>query len=168
MVVAEGLKIDEILMNCVINSTLEGISMTGIEPDAIGVSQYSTAARNLTVLVGLHGQRDGNMTLNMSEHTARFLAGKLFAEEMEELTEDAIDGVCEIGNMVSGRMKEHLMDTEYAFEAISLPALIFGANYNLYHLKNIITVSVTFEINEVSIVHMNDKFFTCSITLMKQ
>ncbi|MFH2002262.1 MAG: hypothetical protein ABIK28_21500, partial [Planctomycetota bacterium] len=92
MVVAEGLKINEILMNCVINSTLEGISMTGILPDAIGVSQYSTAARNLSVLVGLHGQRDGNMTLNLSERTARFLAGKLFAEEMQELTEDAIDG----------------------------------------------------------------------------
>ncbi|MFH1998710.1 MAG: hypothetical protein ABIK28_03470, partial [Planctomycetota bacterium] len=66
------------------------------------------------------------------------------------------------------RMKEHLVDTEFGFDAISLPALIFGANYNLYHLKNIVTVSVTFEINEVSIVHMNDKFFTTSIALMKQ
>lgn len=163
----EGLQINSELMDCVIKSTQEGISMTGIQPDAVGASKFSTASKELSVLVGLHGARNGNMTMNLSERTATFLAGKLFADDsMVELNEDAIDGVCEIGNMVAGRMKEILCDTEFAFDAISLPAIIFGANYNLYHLKNIVTVSVTFEINEVSIVNMKDKFFSTSVALM--
>jgi len=154
-------------MDCVIQSTLEGLSMTGIQPSAIGVSKFHTASKELSVLVGLHGNRNGNLTMNLSEKTATFLSGKLFADDtMSELNEDAIDGVCEIGNMVAGRMKDILLGTEYAFDAISLPAIIFGANYNLYHLKNIITVSVNFEINEVSIVNIKDKFFTTTIALM--
>jgi len=162
-----GLKINTELMDCVIQATVEGLQMTGIVPEAVGASQFSTGSKELSVLVGLHGNRNGNMTMNLSERTAVFLAGKLFADEgMSELTEDAIDGVCELGNMVAGRMKELLGKTDYAFKAISLPAIVFGANYNLYHLKNIETVSVTFEISEVSIVNVKDKFFTTSISLM--
>lgn len=162
----EKLKINQTLMACVIDGTLEGLSMTGLEPDAVGVSRFQTSSKALSVIVGLHGQRNGNMTMNFSERTATFLASKLLEEDFEKFNEDAIDAVCEIGNMVAGRFKEILIGTDWQFDAISLPALVFGANYNLYHLKNITTVAVTFEINEVSVVHMNDKFFTTSIALL--
>lgn len=163
----DSLKVDKKLMGSLIQGTMEGLALTGIEPEAVGVSRFSTVSRELSVLVGLHGSRNGNLTMNLSEHTAGFLAGRLFGdEEMKDLSEDAIDGVCEIGNMVAGRLKDMLLGSEYAFDAISLPALIFGANYNLYHWKNIVTVCATFEINEVSILRMNDKFFTTSVTLM--
>lgn len=160
------LTINQTLMDCVIDGTLEGLSMTGLEPDAVGVSRFQTSSKALSVIVGLHGQRNGNMTMNFSERTATFLASKLLGEEFPKFNEDAIDAVCEIGNMVAGRFKEILIGTDWQFDAISLPALVFGANYNLYHLKNITTVAVTFEINEVSVVHMNDKFFTTSIALL--
>ena len=163
----EGLKIDQELAGSVIRATTEGLAMTGIEPDAVGASRFSIVPRDISVLVGLHGNRNGNLTLNMSKNTATFIAGRLLMDEsMTELDEDAIDGVCEIGNMVAGRMKEILLESNFAFETISLPAIIFGSNYHLYNLKNIVTVSVAFEIPEVSVVNMKDKFFSTTLALM--
>ncbi len=108
------------------------------------------------------------MTLNLSENTACFLAGSLAGEEFTEMNEDTVDAICEIGNMVAGRFKDELMGSEFQFDAISLPALILGAKYDLYHLKNIITASVTFEIREISVVRIHDRFFSCTISLLGQ
>lgn len=162
----QKLKINPTLMNCVIEGTVGGLSMTGIVPDAVGVSRFTTASKELSVIVGLHGSRNGNMMMNLSERTAMFLAGKLLSTEISEMSEETIDAVCEIGNMVAGQFHNLLHGTPWHFDNISLPAFIFGANYSLYHLKNIITVAVTFEIHEVSVVHMKDKFFTSSIALL--
>jgi CheY-specific phosphatase CheX len=161
-----NLSIDPTLADCVICGTRDGLSMTGLEPEAVGVSRFTQASRELSVIVGLHGRKNGNMTLNLSERTAKFIAGRLIGVEISELDEDAVDAVCEVGNIVAGRYKELLQATQWQFEAISLPAMVFGANYSLYHLKNIVTVAVTFEIKEVSVVHMQDKFFTSSISLL--
>jgi len=160
------LNINPILMNCVVEGTIGGLKMTGITPMAVGVSRFSTASKEMSVIVGLHGKRNGNMTMNLSERTATFLAGKLLGAEPTEMNEEVIDAVCEIGNMVAGQFHNMLHGTPFHFEGISLPAFIFGANYNLYHLKNLVTVSVTFEIDEVSVVHMKDKFFTSTISLL--
>jgi CheY-specific phosphatase CheX len=160
------LKINSVLMNTVIEGTIGGLAMSGIVPDAVGVNRFTTASRELSVLVGLHGKRNGNMTLNLSERTAMFLASNLLGMDINEMNEDTIDAICEIGNMVAGKFHTLLHHTPYRFDGISLPALIFGANYNLYHLKNIVTVAVTFEIKEVSVVHMRDKFFTTSLALI--
>ncbi len=165
----KGLQIDETLLDTVIKGTLEGLEMAEVVPDAVGASRFNTSNKNLTVIVGLHGNNtNGNVALNMSKRTATFLASKMIGEELDELDEDAIDAVCEIGNMVAGRLKELLVETDYEFSAISLPALVFGSNFSLYHLKNIVTVSVTFEISEISVIHMDDKFFTTSISLLGQ
>jgi len=160
------LQIDPTLLNCVIEGTIGGLAMTGIRPNAVGVSRFTSASRELSVLVGLHGKRNGNMTMNLSDRTTMFLASRLLGASITEMNEEAIDAICEIGNMVAGKFHTLLNGTSWHFDSISLPALIFGANYNLYHLKNIITVAVTFEIEEVSVVHIQDKFFTSSIALI--
>ena len=162
-----GLTIDETLLSCVIQGTAEGLQMAEVEPEAIGASKFNTVDKEISVIVGLHGEsRNGNMALNVSRRTAIFLAGKLMGEEIDELDDDAIDALCEIGNMIAGRFKELLVSTPYEFRTISLPAVIFGANYTMYHTKNIISISVMFEINDIPIIHMGDKFFNVSIALL--
>ncbi|MGA1868090.1 MAG: chemotaxis protein CheX [bacterium] len=164
----DKLNIDETLMNCVIAGTIEGLEMTGLEPNAVGVSRFNSTSNDLSVIVGLHGRSNGNMSLNLSKQTAIFVAERFMGEEIATLNEYAIDAICEIGNILAGRLKELLMDIKFEFSGISLPALIFGANYYFYHLKNITMVSVTFEINEVSLTHIHDKFFTTTISLLRQ
>ena len=164
-----GLKIDEKLLECVVRGTKEGLSMTQLDPDAVGASRFNAWSGDLSVIVGLHGAKEsGNMTINLSERTGLFLASRLMGEELKEFNEDGVDALCEIGNMVAGRLKELLNGTEYAFHAISLPALIFGANYSLYHVKNINALAVTFELAEIPVFQIRDKFFTTSVALLRQ
>lgn len=163
----KGLTIDDVLLNCVIQGTNEGLEMAEVTPDAIGASKFNTVNNEISVIVGLHGQnRNGNMALNISERTAMHLAGKLMGESIHTLDDDAIDALCEIGNMIAGRFKELLMGTDHEFQTISLPAIIFGANYTMYHTKNITSISVMFELTEMPIGLMGDKFFNVSIALL--
>ena len=163
-----SLKLNDELVDCVIQSTIQGLSMTGIEPDAVGVSRFATVSRRLSVLLGLHGARNGNLTLNVSENTATFLAGRFLGADYAEIDDDVIDAVCELGNIIAGMMKTGLQETPYSFETISLPALIFGSSYDLYHVKNITTVAVTFEINEIPVVRMHDRFFTTTLAILER
>ncbi|MBN2530078.1 MAG: chemotaxis protein CheX [Deltaproteobacteria bacterium] len=163
----KGLNIDDVLLDCIITGTNEGLEMAEVELQAIGASKFNTINKEISVIVGLHGEtRNGNMALNLSERTAKHLAGKLMGEEIFALDDDAIDALCEIGNMIAGRFKELLMGTAHEFRTISLPAVIFGANYTMYHTKNITSISVMFELTDVHIGHMGDKFFNVSIALL--
>ena len=162
-----GLTIDEVLLDCVIKGTNEGLEMAEVAPEAIGASKFNTVNKEISVIVGLHGEkRNGNMALNLSETTAIHLAGKLIGEQISRLDDDAIDALCEIGNMIAGRFKDLLMGTNHEFHTISLPAVIFGANYTMYYTKNITSISVMFELQEIPIELMGDKFFNVSIALL--
>jgi len=165
--VVSSLRLNEDLVECVVQSTIQGLSMTDIEPKAVGISRFTTVSRRLSVLLGLHGERNGNMNLNLSENTATFLAGRFMAAEYKEIDDDVIDAVCELGNIIAGMIKTGLQNTPYAFDTISLPALIFGSSYNLYHVKNITTVAVTFEIEEIPVVRMHDRFFTTTVAILE-
>lgn len=160
------LDVDPTLVGCLVDGTYKGLRMTGVEPDVVGISKFSNAKGELTVIVGLHGKRSGYVTMNLSKGTAIYLASRIIGEELTTLDDDTIDAICEIGNMVAGQIHNHLSGTQFQSTGISLPALIFGANYNFYHAKNLTSLSVQFEIREVSIVNMDDKFFTTSLAIL--
>ncbi len=162
------IQIDPVLLECVERGTVEGLSMTGIVPSAVGASRYSIAGREFSVLVSLYGDQNGQMTLNLSKFTALFLSSKFLGEEKppDEIDEDHLDALCEIGNIVAGRFKDILSKTQYHFAAISLPALVAGANFSFYHYRGLMTVTVEFEISEIPMTHVHDRVFTASISLM--
>lgn len=164
------LKIDDTLLRCVIQGTIEGLSMTSIVPKPVGASSLIHATRTYSVLVSLYGQRNGSMTLNFTDHNLIYLAAKLMGEDIDpsaQVEEDTLDVACEIGNIIAGRYKDLLSGTPYKFDQISLPALIVGASYNLYHSRGITSAAVEFEIEEVPVMRIKDKFFTSAISMMK-
>ncbi|MBI5542592.1 MAG: chemotaxis protein CheX [Deltaproteobacteria bacterium] len=162
------IQIDQLLLDCVERGTIEGLQMTGISPSPVGASRYAAAGREYSVLVSLYGDQNGTMTLNMSRFTALFLASKMLGEETqpEDINEDYLDALCEIGNIVAGRFKDILSTTHYHFSAISLPALVAGANFSFYHYRGLTAVTVEFEIKEISMAHVHDRVFSASISLM--
>lgn len=162
------LQIEETLLDCVIEGTIGGLEMTGLAPTPVGASRFLKVARELSVMVSLHGESNGGMILNVSKGTACFLAGRLLGMDFEDLDEDAADAMCELGNMVAGRFKELLMGTPYTVATISLPAMVMGMSYSVYHSRGIVTAAVDFEIPEVPLVHMEDRFFTCAISRMQR
>ncbi|MBN2799516.1 MAG: chemotaxis protein CheX [Deltaproteobacteria bacterium] len=162
------LVLDETLMDSVIEGTIKGLEMTGIEPKPIGASSYLSAQRTYSVLVSLYGRRSGTLTLNFTDHAVRFLVAEMLGEDMaDELDDESFDALCEIGNIVAGSIKTVLQNSEFQFDNISLPALIVGSNYGLYQLKGITTVAVEFQIEEIGVAHLKDRYFTAAISMME-
>jgi len=162
------LEIDQQLLDATIEATGQGLAMTGIDPRPVGASCFPRGPSDLMVLVSLYGERNGMMTLNLAKGTATFLADRLLGEERGTFDEDTIDAVSEIGNIVAGRYKELLADTDFKVSGISLPALVLGANFNLHHYRGITTVAVDFEVSQISMVQVRDRFFTSSVSFLRR
>ena len=163
-----GLKINEKLLDSLILATREGLEMTGIDPTPVGATRMMSMKRDISVLISLVGKNNGTLGINLSRAAAAFLAARLLDEESTEPTDDSLDGICELGNMIAGRIKEILSPSEFAFDDISCPALIIGANYDLYHYKGMTSASVEYEIGELPMILLHDRFFTTSISLVRR
>ena len=89
-----------------------------------------------------------------------YLAGQLMDEVQTEVSEDNIDAIMEVGNMVGGSVKEALVGTEYGIDQISLPSMIAGQSYNVMYARGILTASVEFEIMEMPVTSFSDRYFS--------
>ena len=161
------LSVDETLVNTLVDATIDGLSMTGIKPIAVGASRISSARHELSVIVGLVGRNSGSMTLNLSKAAMLFLAGRLIDEEQRDIHEENIDAIMELGNMLAGCVKEQLTGTEYGIEQISLPSMIAGQSYSVMYARGILTVSVEFEISEMPVTTFSDRYFSSTVSLLK-
>ena len=70
--------------------------------------------------------------------------------------------------MIAGAFKDGLQGTEMEFENISCPTIIRGASYDFYYASGFTTVCCTFELLEISVIHMVDRELTVSVSMMKR
>jgi len=161
-------KVDGTLLSAVITGAQSGLSMAGVKPPPVGASCFFDARRPISVIVGVVGDNNGSVTVNLSEKAMLWLASKMLMEEQKEHTEESVDAIMEIGNLIAGGIKEELTGTVFESQGISVPSLIMGANYSVTCTRGMNTVSVTFELEEMPLANMADRFFTCTISLMKR
>ena len=163
-----NLAIDDVMLQCVIQGTVGGLGMTGVDPPPVGASKFFTCNRSISVMVGLVGKCNGTLMLNMSDQGMLFLASRLLMEDQLEVNEETFDAACEVGNMIAGCTKERLAETSYEVTSITVPSLILGANYGIYYTRGVSTVSVEFEIEEIPVTFQQDRFFSVGVSLLRQ
>jgi CheY-specific phosphatase CheX len=162
------LQVDPLLLDVIIKGTERGLEMAEVVPGPVGASRLSTARHGVSVFVGLVGQSSGNVMLNVSEEGMLFLTSRLLGEPQTELTDDNIDAMMEIGNIVAGAMKDLLFGTDHAVREISLPSLVFGQSYSMVYARGITTVSVEFELPGFPASKRWDRYFSTTISLMRR
>lgn len=167
-IAAAVLSINTSLLQAVVQGTNEGLEMAALVPEPVGASSVNQTRRDISVMVGLVGQTNGTLTVNMSESAMLFLAGKLLFEEQSEITEDSVDAICELGNMIAGRTKEALQGSEFEVTNISVPSLIFGANYDVHFTRGIDSCTVEFELPDLPFAFYRDRIFTTTISLLRR
>lgn len=167
-IAANALSINDPLLQAVIQGTQQGLEMAAIVPECGGASRLSQTHRAISVMVGLVGRSNGTLTVNMSERAMLYLAGKLLFEEQESITEDNVDAICEVGNMIAGCTKEALEGSEYELTNISVPSLIFGANYNVHFTRGIDLCTIEFELPDMPYAFFDDRIFTVTISLLRR
>ena len=163
-----ALKVDQTLLESVIKGTTVGLQMTGIVPPPVGASCFFDSRRTVSIMVGVVGNNNGNVTLNMSERAMLWLAGKLLFEDQTEVNEESIDAIMEVANMVAGAIKEELVGTQFEAANISVPSMIWGAAYSVVYTRGMNTVTVEFELEEMPLSMLGDRFFTVTLALMRR
>ena len=162
------LKIDNILLRTVISSTIEGLAMTEAKLDPVGAARFLSTKREVSALVSLYGDQNGTMTINAGKGTTIWLASRLLGQDLEEFDDAAMDAMCELANMVAGRIKEKLRGTGFQFSSISVPALVVGSNYAVRYQRGIIGAAVEFEVADIPMSRMRYRFFATAISMMRR
>jgi CheY-specific phosphatase CheX len=167
-ITAETIAVNPGLLGAALLGTVQGLEMTSVVPKAVGASCLGQTRRQISVMVGLVGKSNGSVTVNMSQRAMLFLAGKLLFEEQEEITEENVDAICEIGNMIAGCAKEALQGTDYQVSNISVPSMIFGAKYDVHFTRGIDTCTVEFELPDMPFAFFDDRIFTVTLSLLRR
>ena len=92
----------------------------------------------------------------------------MLGEDQTEFNEEILDAIAAGLNMIAGGIRSLADGTEFAFGNISCPAVVMGTSYDLHCSRGFKTVSVDFELEEISVVHMRDRSFSVSVSLMKR
>ena len=163
-----SLQVDQTLLEAVIKGTTAGLSMAGIAPPPVGASRFFDARRPVSVIIGVVGDNNGSVTVNMSEDAMLWLAGKMLLDDGLEANEEAMDAILEVGNLVAGAIKEELTGTEHEAQNISVPSIIMGAAYSVMYTRGMNTVTVEFELEDMPLSKMSDRFMTTTISLMRK
>jgi chemotaxis protein CheX len=161
------LDIDPVLLSAIVRGVVEGLAMTGIAPPPVGASRLVSTSRPIAVVVGMVGLCNGSLTLSFDERTMLFVAGALMGETQKEVTEENLDAIGEVANMVAGRIKEALVGTPCEVSNISVPSIVMGASYSFYCTRGFNTCSVEFEVPGIAQAYLRDRFFTATLSLMK-
>lgn len=163
-----GLEIDPILLEAVIQGTREGLEMTGLNPPPVGASRFLNTSRPISVMVGLVGRTNGTCAVSMTEKGMLYIAGRLLGETYTVVDAGTVDAIGEIGNMIAGRVKELLTGSEYEMQNISVPSVIIGQNYGVHYARGMHTISVDFELEDLPIMDLRERFFTTSLSLLRR
>ncbi|SDY22631.1 chemotaxis protein CheX [Tindallia californiensis] len=100
----------------------------------------------------LFGGKNGMATATMTRTTASVLVSYMTGIPYYELSdEDLFDGVAEMMNLIAGRAKALLRDTEFYFE-ISPPFTIVGKNHYIVHKKQASLIQKRFTSNDISFI----------------
>jgi chemotaxis protein CheX len=88
---------------------------------------------DISSVIGISGENgEGMLTLSFPEVMAGLLVGRLLGLAPTEVTtEDLMDGIGELANMVSGRAKTSLSEESGSLYRLSLPSIIKGPNHEI-------------------------------------
>ena len=161
------LQIDDQLVAVLVKCTRDGLMMAGLKPVPIGISKHSHSRGNVSSIVGFVGPMSGSMIINTSDECACFMAGRMLGETLTKLDNQALDGLCEIANIIAGGAKASLSTTDYRFDRISVPSVIVGNSYSISHYRGMTSVTVEFELPEMPIKPGTRGAFSVNISLMK-
>ncbi|MCC6127081.1 MAG: chemotaxis protein CheX [Pirellulales bacterium] len=122
---------------------------------------------SVTGLIGVHGNVSGFITVNMAEQVALAAVGGLLQEPCPRLSNQVVDGVGELTNIISGGIKKGLYGSPWLFSHITVPSVIIGRNYQIAYAKGLQYLSVAFEHQTDDALLLADRLMQVAISLIR-
>jgi len=122
----------EEIVEWVTHSTNEVFStMLGMEAQ-FGEHFIEDPGKGLTMgvigIIGLVGEWTGTAVVSCSSPLACKIANTLYLQEYPSVTDEVLDAVAEMTNMIIGNLKNSL-ETKLGQMGLSIPAVVFGRNF---------------------------------------
>jgi chemotaxis protein CheX len=102
-------------------------------------------------IIGLAGQTTGAVVLSFPRETAMAVVGRMAGKTYLGLTNEVLDGVGELVNIIAGNAKKYLEEFRIV---ISLPGVIVGTSYKIKWPEGIPVIAIPFE-SELGIFSVN-------------
>lgn len=131
-------------VNPFIKSTIETFQkMVGLEPKPgkLILKKDSGLGYDISGIIGISGKAKGMISLSFPKATAIRVTNKFVGMENEDVTEDTVDAIGELANIVAGNAKKEL--TNLAIQ-ISLPSVVMGDNHQVKEPKDVFSFVVPF------------------------
>jgi chemotaxis protein CheX len=164
----ETLNADPVLLSSIMSGVESGLKMCGIQAKCVGISMIpSQETGSVTGLIGVHGSVSGFITVNMAEQVAMAAVGGLLQDRCEKMTNQVVDGVGELTNIISGGIKKGLCGSPWLFNQITVPSVIIGKNYQIAYAKGLHFLSVTFEHQTEDALMLADRLLQVAVSLIR-
>lgn len=108
-----------------IHEVLSKEVQTEIERGELSLAANSYTTADVTSLISMIGQVEGNVLFSLDYQTAKQVVGRMLGEPVQEFNELAQSGISELGNVIVGQASVRLARAGYQTN-ISPPALILG------------------------------------------
>jgi chemotaxis protein CheX len=128
--------LDATLVNAVVDSTLEVLrtmANTNVQLQSVTPQTDYSPKGDISSVIGINGEHgEGMLALSFSLNLATLLVSRLMGCEPATLaSDDRVDGIGEIVNMISGRAKTDLSAASGTTYRLSLPSIILGAKHEI-------------------------------------
>lgn len=92
-------------------------------------------------IIGLAGETTGAVVLSFARETAMGVVGRLSSKTYTALSNEVLDGVGELVNIIAGNAKKDLEEFRIV---ISLPGVIVGSSYRIHWPEGIPVIAIPF------------------------
>lgn len=157
-----------VLLKAILNSVEACFTMCDMQARCAGLSAIPSRDPGIiTGLIGVHGAVSGFITVNLAEKVAVAAVSGLLQEEVHTLTNQVVDGVGEITNIIAGGIKKGLVGSPWALNHVTVPSVIVGSNYQIAFTKGFEYLAATFEhINEDAMM-LSDRLVQVAVSLIR-
>ena len=116
-----------------------GISAKNLAPY---INSKPNNLNEISAIIGLAGETKGAVVLSFTRETALKIVSRFSGQKYSAITQDVIDGVGELTNILAGNAKKDLMDFKIV---ISLPGIVTSTNGYINWPKGILVITIPFE-----------------------
>jgi CheY-like chemotaxis protein/CheY-specific phosphatase CheX len=138
---------DDVHIRPIINEVVHTFkTMAGVEPRMIEQTVRTAPPKDhdVAAIVDVTGVAKGRLVLSMPGATATRIVSRILEEDMHSVTADVIDGIGEIGNVISARTKSALSKQGIEGLTLSLPRVVFEKIEEAFPADGLPCTSISF------------------------
>lgn len=109
---------------------------------SVSVNDKFAPDHDITGIIGLSGKASGGVVISFEKQVALSATKAMLGETADEFTDDVVDAVGELTNMIAGQAKSSMEELEMK---LALPTVIVGKDHAIRFPSRIKPISILFD-----------------------